>query len=156
MPVLQYLFLWWIYPYSFVLLGQYREVRWSDTHFPTHPNYILRIIYKGNEQKTTTHLTKDNSKFIPYWNMEDTVSQWASYQIRKLQAVHAPRMPGTFSRHRLQGRPLVNDTGMHHGTCVTHQSWCMSGSQTRGGRENVPVITGVYATRNFTYLVKGP
>ena len=30
---------------------------------------------------------------------------------------------------------------MHHGTCVAHVSWCMSGSQTRGGGKNVPGIS---------------
>ena len=25
-----------------------------------------------------------------------------------------------FPRHRLQGKPLVSDPGMHHSTCVTH------------------------------------
>ena len=29
--------------------------------------------------------------------------------------------------HRLQSR-LVSDPSMHHGTCVTHVPWCMSGS----------------------------
>ena len=38
-------------------------------------------------------------------------------------------------RHRLQRKPLVNDPDMHHGTCVTHVSWCMSGSLTSGGGE---------------------
>ena len=33
-----------------------------------------------------------------------------------------------------------NDTGMHHGMCVTHLPWCLSGSLTRGGGENVPGI----------------
>ena len=28
--------------------------------------------------------------------------------------------------------PLVSDPGMHHGTCVTHVPWCMSGSLTSG------------------------
>ena len=60
-----------------------------------------------------------------------------------------------FSRHRLQGKPLVSDPGMHHGTCVAHVPWCMSGSLTRGGGENVPGIRGACATRNFTYLLKG-
>ena len=32
----------------------------------------------------------------------------------------------------------------------------MSGSPTRGGGENVPGIPGACATRNFTYLVRGP
>ena len=36
-------------------------------------------------------------------------------------------MPGTFSP------PLrVSDPDMHHGTCVTHVPWCMSGSLTNG------------------------
>ena len=55
-------------------------------------------------------------------------------------------------RHRLQRKPLVSDPGMHHGTCVTHVPWCMSGSLTRGGGENIP---GACTTRNFTYLVRG-
>ena len=74
----------------------------------------------------------------------------------KLRIAHAPGMPGTFPRHRLQKKALVSDLGMHHGTCVTHVPWCMSGSLTRGGGENVPGIPGACATRNFTYLVRGP
>ena len=69
----------------------------------------------------------------------------------KLRVAHSPEMPGTFSPP-----PLVSDPGMHHGTCVTHVPRCMSGSLTRGGEENVPVIPGACATRNFTYLVRGP
>ena len=61
-----------------------------------------------------------------------------------------------FPRHRFQRKPLVSDPGMHHGTCVTHVPWCMSGLLTRGGGENVPGIPGACATRNFTYLVRGP
>ena len=49
-----------------------------------------------------------------------------------------------FPRHRLQRKRLVNDPDMHHGTCVTHVPWCMSGSLTRGGEENVPGIPGVF------------
>ena len=59
-----------------------------------------------------------------------------------------------FIRHRLQRKPIVSDPGMHHGTCVKHVSWCMSGSLTRG--ENVPSIPGACTTRNFTYLARGP
>ena len=45
----------------------------------------------------------------------------------KLQVAHAPRMSGTFSL------PLrISDPDMHHGTCVTHVPWCMSGSLTGG------------------------
>ena len=61
-----------------------------------------------------------------------------------------------FPRHRLQRKPLVSDPGMHHGTCVTHVPWCNSGSLTRDCGENVPGIPGACATRNFTYLVRGP
>ena len=40
-----------------------------------------------------------------------------------------------FPRHRLLRKPLLSDPGMHHGTCMTQVSWCMSGSLTRGGRK---------------------
>ena len=61
-----------------------------------------------------------------------------------------------FPRHRLQREPLVNDPGMNHDTCVTYVPWCMSGSLTRGGGENVPGIPGACTTRNFAYLVRSP
>ena len=60
-------------------------------------------------------------------------------------------MPGTFSPP-----PLVSDSGMHHGTCVTHVPWCMSGSLSRGGGENVPGNPGACATLNFACLARGP
>ena len=60
-----------------------------------------------------------------------------------------------FLRHRLQRKPLVSDPGMHHGTCVTHVLWCMSGSLTRDDVENVTGILGACTTRNFAYLVRG-
>ena len=59
-----------------------------------------------------------------------------------------------FLRHRR--KQLVNDPGMHHGTCVTHVPWCMSGSLTCCGGENVPGIPGACAARSFTYLARGP
>ena len=61
-----------------------------------------------------------------------------------------------FPLHRLQRKSLTSDPGMHHGTCVTHVPWCMSGSLTHGGEENVPSIPGACATHNFAYLVRGP
>ena len=45
-----------------------------------------------------------------------------------------------FPRHRLQMKPLVSDPGMHHGTCVTHVPWCMSGSLARVGGKTFPVV----------------
>ena len=61
-----------------------------------------------------------------------------------------------FPRHWLQRTPLINDPGMHHGTCVTHVPWCMSGSLTSCGGEHVPGIPGACATHNFTYLARSP
>ena len=61
-----------------------------------------------------------------------------------------------FPRHGFQRKPLVKDPGTHHGTCVTHVPWCMSGSEIRGVGENVPGIPGACVTRNFTYLARGP
>ena len=45
---------------------------------------------------------------------------------------------------------------MHHGTCVTHVPWCMSGSLTCGDGENVPGIPPRMRTCNFAYLARGP
>ena len=59
-----------------------------------------------------------------------------------------------FPRHWLQRKPPVSDPGMHHGTCAT--PWCVSGSLTRGGGENVPGIPGACVTYNFTHLARGP
>ena len=53
----------------------------------------------------------------------------------KLQVAHAPGMPGTFPRYRFQRKSPVSIPGMHHGTCVTHVPWCMSGSLIRDGGE---------------------
>ena len=64
-------------------------------------------------------------------------------------------MPGTFPRHRLQSRPPVSDPGMHHGTCVTHVPWCMSGSLTRGGGKHNTGIPSASASGYFTYLARG-
>ena len=74
----------------------------------------------------------------------------------KLWVAHASGMPGTFSRHRCQWKPLVNNPDVHHGTCVTHVPGCMLGSLTHGGRENVPGIPGACTTRISTNLVRGP
>ena len=62
---------------------------------------------------------------------------------------------GRFPRHWLQRKLLVSDPSMHHGTCVTHVPWCMSGSLARNGGENVLGIPGPCATRNFAYLSMG-
>ena len=69
------------------------------------------------------------------------VLPWASYQTRTIGIAHAPGIPGTFSPPRLHRKPLVSDPGMHHGTCVSHVPWCMSGLLTRyGGKKTFPAF----------------
>ena len=71
---------------------------------------------------------------------------WASYQIRKIAGCACAGNAGNvFPRRRFQRKPLVSDPGMHHGTCVTHVPWCMSGSLTCGDGENVSGIPGACA-----------
>ena len=75
------------------------------------------------------------------------LTQWASCQIRKIAGCACAGNAGNVSpRCRFQRKPLVSDPGMHHGTCVTHVPWCMSGSLTCGDGENVPGIPGACAT----------
>ena len=93
---------------------------------------------------------------ISQWPAVGCCLEWASNRYVKLRVTHAPGRSGTFPRHWLQRKPLVSNPGMHHGTCVTHVPWCMSGSLNRGGRENVFDILGACATRNFAYLVWDP
>ena len=67
------------------------------------------------------------------------VSPWTSYQIRKIAGCAcAGNARNVFPRRWFQWKPLVSDPGMHHGTCVTHVPWWMSGSLTRGDGENIP------------------
>ena len=74
------------------------------------------------------------------------IMPWASYQIGKIAGCACAGNAGNVSpRRRFQRKPLVSDPGMHHGTCVTHVLWCMSGSLTCGDGENVPSIPGACA-----------
>ena len=76
----------------------------------------------------------------------DNTRQWVSYQMRNIVGCACAGNAGNvFPTRRLQRKPLVSDPGMHHGTCVTHVPWCISGSLTCGGRENVPSIPGACA-----------
>ena len=82
---------------------------------------------------------------------------WTSYQIRKIVGCAcAGNTWNAFHCHRLQRKLLLSDPGMYHGTCVLHVPWCMTGSPTRSGGENVTGIPGECATRNLTYLARGP
>ena len=101
---------------------------------------------------------KNSPSLIWYWPLIASLSlamgllpDTKNYGLRIRQECRE-RLP----RHRLQRKSLVSDPVMHHGTCITHVPWCMSGSLTRGGGENVPGIPGACATRDFMYLVRGP
>ena len=101
--------------------------------------YIQHDIGKIEHWPNFEH-TKDTS----YVSL--TVELWASYQIRKIAGCACAGNAGNiFPRRRFQRKPLVSDPGMHHGTCVTHVPWCMSGSLTCGDGENVPGIPGACA-----------
>ena len=85
------------------------------------------------------------------------VVQWASYQISKIVGCACAWNAGNgFPATDFKGKPLVSNIGMHHGTRVTHVPWCMSGSLTCGGGENIPGIPGACVTSNFAYLARGP
>ena len=76
----------------------------------------------------------------------DRIVSWASYQIRKIAGCACAGNAGNvFTCRRLQRKPVVGDPCMHHGTCVTHVPWYVSGSLTRGGGENVPDIPSARA-----------
>ena len=63
---------------------------------------------------------------------------WASYQIHKIAGCACAGTAGNvFPCGQVQWKSSVSDPGMHHGMCVTHVPWCMSGSLARGGGENV-------------------
>ena len=86
------------------------------------------------------------SGFVVFWFHSVLHMPWASYQIRKIAGCACARNAGNVFPHcRFQRKPLVSDPGMHHGTCVTHVPWCMSGSLTCGDGENVPGIPGACA-----------
>ena len=69
-----------------------------------------------------------------------------SYQIRQIASCAGAGNAGNaFPRRRLKRKLVISDPCMHHGTCVTHVPWCMSGSLTHDGGENVPGIPGASA-----------
>ena len=79
---------------------------------------------------------------------------WASYQIRKIAGCACAGNAGNvFPRRRFQRKPLVSDPGMHHGTCVTHVPWCMSGSLTCGDGENVWLAGGLETFMSFIHWI---
>ena len=111
------------------------------------PKQYSKIKYIAGELEMT-HV-QHFRQHIARWLMNlriYVVPVWTSYQIRKIAGCACAGNAGNvFPRRRLQRKPLVSDPGMHHGTCVTHVPWCMSGSFNCGDGENVPDIPGACA-----------
>ena len=95
---------WWVYS----------KMWQNSTTFSLCSNIVLLMRY------CSLHFHKTQMSI-----MDDMYGLLARYV--KLRFAHAPGMPGTFSP-----TPRVRDPDMHHGTCVTHVPWCMSGSLTSG------------------------
>ena len=56
------------------------------------------------------------------------ITTWASYQIRKIKGCACAGNARNDFPATLQRKPIVNDTGILYGTCVTHVPLCVSGS----------------------------
>ena len=62
---------------------------------------------------------------FPFWSIS-----LASYQIRKtVGCACTGNAVSIFPRRQLQRKLLVSDPGMHHGTCVTHTQFYVSGKR---------------------------
>ena len=101
-----------------------------------------KIHLKVSSAKMAAILSKE--RWVKVWHRSN--GAWASYQIHKIAGCACAGNAGNvFPRRRFKRKALVSDPGMHHGTCVTHVPWCMSGSLTCGDGENVPGIPGACA-----------
>ena len=115
-----------------------------------HCRGVYTLIYAlTDEGEPMTHWISSVdtcTRHLWLWNDSRPSRAWASCQIRKIAGCACAGNAGNvFPTHRLQRKPLVSDPDMHHGTCVTHVPWCMSGSLTCGGGENVPGIPSACA-----------
>ena len=72
------------------------------------------------------------SSYLEHGPLTRCVKLWFAYARRECRE--------HFPNRWLQRKTLVSDPGMHHGTCVTHMPWCMSGSLTRGGGKTFPAF----------------
>ena len=128
---------------------------WINHQILLSPSFFLRCRIQGGSHFVETYmLSSSHSSSVTSVQLEidgagggsHLCTPWGSYQIRKNAGCACAGNAGNvFAPSRLQMKSLVSDPGMHHGTCVTHVPWCMSGSPTRGGGENVPGIPGACA-----------
>ena len=114
----------------------------DDAIYRSHPLPALRLLWG-----CINHMLPIGVEALP----------WASYQIRNtVGCACAGNAGNVFPTTDFQRKPLVSDPDMHYGMFVTHVSWCMSGSLTHDGGENVPGISSACTTLNFTFLARGP
>ena len=135
-----------------------KKCTFCTTSYGTNYGSRIMIIWKD-------HFGNNTFKFLQNTNFEircilcsatlfctmDLLPDTENWGLRMHRECREP-----FICHQLQNKPLISDPGMHHGTCVTDVPWCMSGSLTHGGGENVPGIPGACTTHNFPYLLRGP
>ena len=127
--------------YSNLLSLQYRYVTWASWGDKSPATLLFMLTTKEISKVCSPALCERNPL------VDSAIKrQWASCQIRKIAGCACAGNAGNvFPRRRLQRKPPVSDPGMHHGTCVTHVPWCMSGSFNCGDGENVPGIPGACA-----------
>ena len=85
-------------------------------------SYTVNIFATLHQKVHNSHWVREERD-----SMHETLRHGPLARCVKLRAAHAPGMPGTFSPP-----PRVSDPDMHHGTCVTHVPWWISGSLTSG------------------------
>ena len=119
----------------------------------THMCLNFKCVFFSNSVDVMVSLAKR----MPACCADAITGPWASYQIRKVARCACDENAGNvlpvtdFKGNRwLAIPPCIN------GTCVTHVPLLMSGSLTRAGLKNIPGIPGACATRNNTYLGRGP
>ena len=118
----------------------------QHTYTPWIMNTFLSTSSTHTPHESWPHSSQHPAHIHPMNYEQHQIIPWASYQIRKIAGCACAGNVGNVSpRRRFQRKPLVSDPGMHHGTCVAHVPWCMSGSLTCGDGENVPGIPGACA-----------
>ena len=133
---------------------------WTRTGYGSTPMIRMVEMCTINPILVCCYLSATGFQEYRTSGMEKSVVTWIHPVVHglltryeKLRVAHAP---GMFSP-----TPRVSELDMHHGTCVTHVPWCIPGSLTsaffwsrwRGKRPGLPYAC---ATRNFSYLTKGP
>ena len=101
------------------------------------PSYCTSTVYNSrNSVRYNVLETAQKANHVAYGRENDVSTTWMGLLPDTWNCGLRMRREcrERFPRHQLQRKPLVSNPGMHHGTCVTHVPWCMSGSLTCGGR----------------------